>query len=160
MYTCHPGYPGHSDGYELMIPQMPILGPHSFDLLLDNILESIVDEATAADFYARLLEEAPDNLHERFIAHAYEDELEHLEAFEALYEHFTGAEPRYTIVPVQYDTYREGILMALEDELEAAEFYRDVILSTTDQLVRDTFFHAMVDELEHATQFGVLFNTL
>ncbi len=160
MYPCHPGSPAHPNPYQLMIPQMPILGPHDFDRLLDNILQSIIDEATAADFYARLLEEAPDPLHERFIAHAYEDELEHLEAFEALYEHFTSMEPRYTIVPVQYDTYREGILMALEDELEAAEFYRDVLLSSTDQLVRDTFFLAMVDELEHATQFGVLFNTL
>ena len=50
--------------------------------------------------------------------------------------------------------------MALKDELEAAEFYRDVMLSSTDQLVRDTFFMGMVDELEHATQFGVLYGTL
>ena len=160
MNPCHPGSPGNHNDYQIMIPQMPILGPHDFDRLLDNILESIIDEATAADFYARLLEEAPNSLHRRFIMHAYEDELEHLEAFSRLYKHFTGVKPRYTIVPVQYATYEEGILMALEDELEAAEFYRDVILSSTDQLVRDTFFHAMVDELEHATQFGVLFGTL
>ncbi|MFO8060585.1 MAG: ferritin-like domain-containing protein [Bacillota bacterium] len=154
------GSSAHPNRYQLMIPQMPILGPHDFDRLLDDILQSIADEATAADFYARLREEAPDSLHGRFITHAYEDELEHLEAFEALYRHFTRMEPQYTIEPVEYATYEEGILMALEDELEAGEFYRDVILSTTDQLVRDTFFLAMVDELEHATQFGVLYGTL
>ena len=49
--------------------------------------------------------------------------------------------------------------MALEDELEAAEFYRDVQLSTNDQLIKDTFYFAMVDELEHATMFSTLYNT-
>ncbi len=145
---------------EMQLPQMPILGPHDFDLLLQNIEQAIVDEATAADFYRRLLDEAPDELHEEFIEHAYEDELEHLEAFQGVYEHFTGHEMPYEVAPVEWDTYQEAILMALMDELEAVEFYRDIQLSTTDQLVRDVFFHAMVDELEHATQFGVLYNTL
>ncbi len=151
----------HRDPYhdELrpQIPNKPLLGPHRFDRLLDNIHQSIVDEATAAEFYSRLLKEAPDPLHERFIRHAYEDELEHLQVFERLYTHFTGRAPRYTIDPVEYETYREGLLLALEDELDAAEFYRDVQLSTTDQLVRDSFYHAMVDELEHATMFSVLY---
>ena len=40
------------------------------------------------------------------------------------------------------------------------EFYRDVQLSTTDQLIRDTFYLAMVDELEHATMFSTLYNTI
>ncbi len=155
--SCHG--PDMSD-YQLMIPQMPILGPHDFDRILSDIHQSVVDEATAAEFYSRLLREAPDDLHERFIDHAMKDELEHLQAFEELYLHFTGTDPEYVIEPVEYETYREGILIALEEELEAAEFYRDVILSSTDRLVRDTFFLAMVDELEHATQFGVLFNTL
>jgi hypothetical protein len=61
---------------------------------------------------------------------------------------------------VKYKTYKKGILTALKDELEAAEFYRDVMLSNTDPLVKDTFIFAMVDELEHSTQFGVLYNTL
>ncbi len=139
------------------IPQKPLLGPHRFARVLSNIERAIVDEATAAEFYYRLLREAPDPLHERFIRHAYRDELEHLQVFEQLYIHFTGRDPQYTIDPVQYETYREGLLLALEDELEAAEFYRDVQLSTTDQLVRDSFYLAMVDELEHATMFGVLY---
>lgn len=174
-----PGYPGSGPGpgysyppnpgtppppnhgqFQLQIPQMPVLGPQSFERLLANIYQSIIDEATAADFYSRLLMEAPDELHREFIRHAYEDELMHLEAFLHLYRYFTVRAPQYNITPVQYRNYKEGILMALKDELEAAEFYRDVMLSSTDQLVRDTFFMAMVDELEHATQFGVLYGTL
>lgn len=50
--------------------------------------------------------------------------------------------------------------MALKDELEAGEFYRDIQLSTMDKLIRDTFYFAMVDELEHATMFSTLYNTL
>jgi len=146
--------------YQLQIPEIPILGPQQMGRLLQNLYQSIVDEATAVRFYSRLLTQAPDELHREFIQHALDDEKEHLEAFTRLYSYLTGRMPRYTVRNVQYQSYREGILMALKDELKAAEFYRDVILSSTDQLVRDTFFLAMVDELEHGTQFGVLYNTL
>jgi rubrerythrin len=129
-------------------------------LLINHIYQSIVDEATAAELYSRMLTEAPDALHQEFIEHAYKDELEHLKAFSQLYIHITGRQPQYQINSVQYKTYKEGILKALKEELEAAEFYRDVMLSSTDPLVKDTFMFAMVDELEHSTQFGVLHNTL
>jgi rubrerythrin len=142
------------------IPNLPILGPQSFQKTLRNIHKSIVDEATAAELYSRLLKEAPDELHREFISHAYHDELEHLEVFSKLYVYFTETPPQYTIHPIRYSNYKEGVKLSLKDELKAGEFYRDVILSTTDPLVKDTFFHAMVDELEHATQFGVLYNTL
>lgn len=145
---------------EVQIPQLPLLGPQDFDQLIQDIHEAIEDEATAAEFYGRLLEDAPDDLHRRFIRHAYDDELEHLATFEELYQYFTGMEAVYRITPVQYDTYDEGLILALEDELEAAEFYRDIMLSSTDQLVRDTFHWAMVDELEHATRFSFLYHTL
>ncbi len=144
----------------IQIPQLPILGPYSFQQIIQYIHEAIVGEATAAEFYSRLLEDAPDELHREFIEHAYEDELEHLYAFKKLYCHLTGQRPYYTITPVEYPNYKEGILIALKDELEAAEFYRNIQLSTTDQLIKDTFYFAMVDELEHATQFSTLYNTI
>ena len=146
--------------FYIQIPQFPILGPDLYMKLIHNTYKSIVDEATAAEFYSRLLKEAPDELHREFIEHAFKDEVEHLQAFTKLYIHLTGCKPQYIIEPVQHACYNEGILMALKDELEAAAFHRDVILSTTNQLVKDTFFLAMVDELEHSTQFGVLYNTL
>ncbi|MGI6574634.1 MAG: ferritin-like domain-containing protein [bacterium] len=162
---AYPGNPYLPDGMPnnnlyVQIPNLPLLGPHSFRQMLHHIYRSIIDEATAAEFYSRLLREAPDELHREFIEHAYEDEQEHLQAFMRLFYHFTGQRPQYTIAPVEYPNYKAGILMALKDELEAAEFYRDVQLSTTDQLVKDTFYFAMIDELEHATQFSTLYNTL
>jgi rubrerythrin len=145
---------------EFNTPFLPLLGEHSFDELMKHIHQSIVDEATAADFYVRLLKETPDALHRDFVQHAHDDELEHLEAFTKLYTHFTGKKPQYKIKPVKFSNYKAGILKALKDELEAVEFYRNVQLSCTDPLVRDTFYFAMVDELEHSTKFGVLYNSL
>jgi rubrerythrin len=139
---------------------MPILGPYSFQEIIQFIYEAIIGEATAAEFYSRLINDAPDELHREFIQHAHDDELEHLYAFTKLYCHLTGRIPQYTIDPVVYGSYKEGLLRALKDELDAGEFYRDVQLSTTDQLIRDTFYFAMVDELEHATMFSTLYNTL
>ena len=62
----------------IQIPQLPILGPYCFQQIIQSIYEAIVGEATAAEFYSRLLMEAPDDLHREFIEHARDDELEHL----------------------------------------------------------------------------------
>lgn len=150
----------HKDTVQFQIPQLPILGPQSHQQLVQDIKQAIIDEATAVDFYSRLLQEAPDQLHREFIEHAYEDEKGHLHAFTQLYTYYTNKAPHYTITPVQYPTYKQGLLMALKEELEAVEFYRDVQLSTMDQLIKETFYFALVDELEHTTRFGVLYNSL
>lgn len=152
--NCTPNY------NHIQIPQLPILGPYSFHQITQFIYEAIVGEATAAEFYSRLIYEAPDDLHKEFIQHALDDELEHLYAFTRLYYHLAGQMPQYSITPVSYSNYKEGILIALKDELEAGEFYRNIQLSTTDQLIKDTFYFAMVDELEHATMFSTLYNQL
>ncbi|PKM63352.1 MAG: rubrerythrin family protein [Firmicutes bacterium HGW-Firmicutes-21] len=140
--------------------QLPLLGNLTRQQLKETVLRAIVDEATAAEFYTRLLKEAPDDLHYGFIDHARKDELEHLGYFERLYYCLFRTKPQYCIEKVQYPSYKEGVLMALKDELEAAEVYRDVQLSVKEQLIKDVFYHAMVDELEHATQFSTLYNQL
>jgi rubrerythrin len=144
----------------VQIPCLPLKGPKSFDHILHDICKAIEDEARAADFYRRLLKEAPNKLHRDFIEHAYNDELEHLQVFTRLYCYFTDEEPHYHFEPIcNPPCYKEGLLTALIGELEAIEFYRNVQLSTTDQLIRDTFYMVMVDELEHATMFSTLYNT-
>lgn len=143
----------------VQIPSLPLRGPKSFEQILHYIHKAIVDEATAADFYCHLLKEAPNKLHRDFIEHAYHDELEHLQIFTKLYCYFTDITPEYHIKPVCYPNYKEGLLMALISELDAVEFYRNVQLSTTDQLIIDTFYMVMVDELGHATMFSTLYGT-
>jgi rubrerythrin len=140
--------------------KLPLLGTLSNQQLKDMLGKTIIDEATAAEFYTRLLKETPDSLHYEFIQHTREDELEHLDHFEKLYYHYFGTRPQFRIEQVHYPNYKEGILMALRDELEAVEFYRDMQLSVKDPLVRDTYYLAMVDELEHATKFSTLYNQI
>jgi rubrerythrin len=143
----------------VQIPSLPLKGPKTFEQILCYIHKAIVDEATAADFYCRLLKEAPNKLHREFIEHAYRDELEHLQIFSKLYCYYTDHEPEYRIEPIHCPCYKDGLLIALEGELEAVEFYRNVQLYTMDQVIIDTFFLAMVDEQTHATMFSTLYST-
>lgn len=142
----------------VQIPSLPLKGPKSFEQILNYIQKAIEDEANAADFYRHLLKDAPNKLHCEFIQHAYEDELEHLQMFIKLFYYYTDCEPKYCVTPTCYSSYRDGLLKALMGELNAVEFYRDVQLSTMDQVIIDTFFLAMVDEQEHATMFSTLYN--
>jgi rubrerythrin len=142
----------------IQIPSLPLKGPKSFDQILHSIHKAIEDEANAADFYRHLLKEAPNKLHCEFIQHAYEDELEHLQIFTKLYNYYTDCDPKYCVTQTCYPCYKEGLLKALVGELETVKFYRNVQLSTMDQVIIDTFFMVMVDEQEHATIFSTLFN--
>jgi hypothetical protein len=51
-------------------------------------------------------------------------------------------------------------MMALKDELEAADLYKEMTLKTTDAMIKDIFFYAMGDELEHAIMFSTIHHML
>ncbi len=162
MIEYHPSKDNYCDSKfcnNVQIPSLPLRGPKCFDQIIHYIHKAIEDEAITADFYCHLLKEAPNKLNREFIEHAYRDELEHLQIFSKLYCYFTDTDPKYHITPVSYPCYKEGLLLALIGEMKTVEFYRDVQLSTTDQLIRDTFFMVMVDEQEHATMFSTLYST-
>ncbi|MDP5274320.1 ferritin-like domain-containing protein [Chengkuizengella axinellae] len=124
------------------------------------IYEAIIGEATAIDFYTRLVQEAPDRRHKADIQHALEDEKKHLKKFTNLFTALTGQRPQYSIEPVQFESYKEGLEMAYRDELEAYENYRDAYLFTQNQTIRDAFLLGYTDEIEHALKFGFLLQTL
>jgi rubrerythrin len=127
-----------------------------FQELLNAIFEGIKGEAAAIDFYSRLIKNAPNKKHREDIQHALEDEKIHLKKFTKLYKSLSGQDPVYQIKKTKYDTYEEGLRMAYEDELEAYEDYRNSYLLTQNLQVRDVFFLALTDEMEHATRFGFL----
>ncbi|MFS1515121.1 ferritin family protein [Bacillus sp. SCS-151] len=124
--------------------------------VVEALNEAVIGEATAIDFYERLLKAAPNEQHKKDLAHALEDERDHLKLFADLYTVLTGNEPKYKIDKVVFRTYREGLKLAYEDELKAYESYRNSYLLTKDLRVRDTFFRAFTDEIEHAIRFGFL----
>ena len=128
----------------------------TYNQVTQAILEAIKGEATAIDFYSRLIKEAPNAKHKKVIAHALEDEKVHLQQFIQLFTTLTGQQPTYQVVQTQYSSYKEGLERAYEDELEAYEDYRNAFLMTQNLAVRDVFFRAMTDEVEHAIRFGFL----
>lgn len=130
--------------------------PGDYQQLIGAILAGIKGEATAIDFYSRLVDEAPNEKHKADILHALEDEKIHLKQFTEIYITLTGNQPAYKIKKVKFDSYYEGLQKAYEDELEAYEEYRDNYLLTQNPPVRDVFLRAFTDEIEHATRFGYL----
>ena len=139
------------------IPALPILGAKTPSQLIRDLCKSIRDEAEAADFYTRLLQQTTNPLFKKFITHARNEELQHLRMFTQLYVYLTGQQPRYTITPVRIETFREGILRAFQDELKAAEFYRNTAFSVTDPMIRDAFLYARTAEMEHAARFSFVY---
>ena len=139
------------------IPDMPILGQLSTTQLIDAVYRAVVDEATAVDFYTRLLKEAPNDRAMTYLSDILDEEKNHLTAFTKLYVHLTDMVPHYKVTPIPFSSYQEGLLKAFDGELEAADVYKNIQVSTSDALTRETFFYAMVDEIEHADMFNLLY---
>jgi rubrerythrin len=91
---------------------------------------------------------------------AHNDEIKHLGMTTCLYGKLTGREPRITVTEIPLINFKEGVRVALSNELDAAEFYRDMYLATRDPEIRDIFFELMTDELEHSTRFAFIYNQL
>lgn len=147
-------------GYQpnLQIPALPIIPTQTQQQVVQALQKAIIDEATTIDFYGRIAQMAPTDFSRQTILGIVADEQSHLAAFSKLYVYLTGNNPVYNIEPILFSNYSEAIFMAFNDELEAADFYKKNILSTSDQLIQDTYFYAMVDEQEHAIQFLFLYN--
>lgn len=121
---------------------------------LNRILAAIADEQMAAQFYGRLQAEAPASLARKYLEHARRDEINHRQMLSRLYFTLTGTQPKVAGKSMpQWRSFKEGLQMALDGELEAAEEYRDLYLASTYPFARDVFFELMTDEMEHATRF-------
>jgi rubrerythrin len=142
------------------LPNLPLLGQLSTSDLIQKLSITIQDETNAVDFYTRLLSMAPNELHKEFVADALEEEKNHLATFKKVYAFLTGETLSPQVVPVKFANYKEGVLHALKDELDAADFYKHMILSVTDPMIKDAYFYAMGDELEHSSRFSTLYNLL
>lgn len=121
--------------------------------LLQDIEIALADEKAAAKFYEMLMDMAPNNWQRDEIKHARDDEMKHYHMLHQLYVNLTGREPVVKEKEVKVTNYCEGLKDAFDDELEAADFYRSMMLSTYYQYIRDILFEIMTDEMEHATRF-------
>ncbi|MGE5484208.1 MAG: ferritin family protein [Ignavibacteriales bacterium] len=141
--------------YQLPCPAYPPGGP--WHTLISDILTAIRGEAEAIQMYTRLLGMAQTEEDRTNLQHILNDERKHYAAFTRVYAMLTGMQsPPVQAPSPAFRTYAEGLKEAYYDELEAAELYRTIVLSSGDLHVYRAFFEAMVDETEHAIRLNRL----
>ncbi|MCL6598956.1 MAG: ferritin-like domain-containing protein [Alicyclobacillus macrosporangiidus] len=126
------------------------------NMFISHLQNAINNEASTIEFYEVLGGMAPPRYRD-FVTHAREDEMVHLRMFRRLYRRLTGHEPSVQVRATKFSSYKEGLELAFRSELEAAELYRDMYLSTRVPKIRDILFRAMTDEMEHAQRFNFLY---
>lgn len=140
--------------------RIPLLNRVS-ESLIAKIQMAITGERQAIVTYEKLMTMAPNEEHRIAIQRIIGDERKHLADFTKLFVDLTGQKPvMEDVEPEPFNTYLEGLKVSFRDEIEAAEFYRDVVVSTRLKRVQKVFFEAMVDEQEHAATFNFLFTDL
>ncbi|GGD23760.1 ferritin family protein [Pontibacillus salipaludis] len=127
---------------------------------MKNLEAAIEAEWTANDFYKRLQEETPNPLFKEFIQHAEDDEEKHYHSFQKLYYQLTGRYYEHPMKRNEFESFEDGVVEALKDELEASELYRDMLLHMPVQYAYEPLFIAMTDEMEHATRFSTIYGRL
>ncbi|WP_163101718.1 ferritin-like domain-containing protein [Peribacillus alkalitolerans] len=127
---------------------------------LEKLQDSINNEWTAFEFYTKLMSETSNPLYIDFIKHARDDEKKHYESFQYLHYLITGKYHDVKPGKVEYKSFEEAIIIALKDELEAAETYRDMLFELPNQQAYQPLFVAMTDEMEHATRFSTIYGSL
>lgn len=124
-------------------------------LFISQLAGAINDEASAVKFYGEL-EGMTQPPYRDFVTHARNDEVVHQRLFSKLYTRLTGTHPVVRVQDTRFSSYKEGLEIAFRRELEAAELYRDMYLSTKVRDIRDVLFKTMTDEMEHAQRFSFL----
>ncbi|WP_433748615.1 ferritin family protein [Falsibacillus pallidus] len=127
---------------------------------LEKLEKAITDEWKAYHFYKELKTKTNNPLFLEFIEEPMQDEKKHYEMFQYLHYLLTGNYYENEQEKVKFTTFKEGVLMALKDELEAADFYRDMLFELPNQQAYQPLFTAMTDEMNHATRFSTIYNSL
>ncbi|WP_332694378.1 cupin domain-containing protein [Halalkalibacter lacteus] len=124
--------------------------------VFEALLVGIKREASAIDLYRRLANAAPNQKHKNDILHALEEKKAHLTQFTNLYINLTGSQPVYQTDKVPFQSYREGLQKAYEEEVEGYEQYQRSSVLTQHPQVRNAFLWALTGEQENAARFGCL----
>ena len=127
--------------------------------LAKKIREAIRGEAEAQEYYKKLIRMLKDKKDQEMVEkYILEDERKHYEQFRDILRTYTGEdyEPGNGNADIS-DHLTRALSEAIMDELEAAEMYREILLASDEKYVRDTFFEAMTDEMEHAIRLNYLY---
>lgn len=132
------------------------------------IQQSVEGEKYDAMFYEWLINNIPvDTLTKdqvksikQTIESIRDDEIHHNKVFKKMYKQITGndamPEEKQFIPPANFI---EGILMALNGELNAVKRYREIMDGMPNLYYRDKVFNILSDELRHANLYNYIYTT-
>jgi rubrerythrin len=120
-------------------------------LTREQLLKAIEGEQNAIADYERIKTLTDDTGQITVLNGIIMDEHKHLRNFEELYRRKFGS--GMVSPPLERPRelgFTESLRSAVNDEIEAYEFYRDLYMDCTNDQTRQIFFGAMTDENEHA----------
>ena len=126
----------------------------------EQLKQAIEDEYRDYYFYKSLLKLTDDPYWQRFIEHAIEDEKSHYEMFQQLHYMLAGEFVQNPPKPGPPTNLKQAAKEALENELEATDFYKEMLLTVPIPEAYNPLFIAMHDEMEHAIRFSTMYNAL
>lgn len=141
----------------------------SFMNSINLMQQSVEAEKSDALFYEWLINNIPTDILTKpqaeeikdTIISIKEDEISHNKMFKKMYKQLTGMDAK----PVEEEfvppeNFVEGILKALNGELNAVKRYREIMNGMPNLYFRDNVFNILTDELRHASLYNYIYTTV
>ena len=141
----------------------------SFMNSINLMQQSVEAEKSDALFYEWLINNIPTDILTKpqakeikdTIISIKEDEISHNKMFKKMYKQLTGMDAK----PVEEEfvppeNFVEGILKALNGELNAVKRYREIMNGMPNLYFRDKVFNILTDELRHASLYNYIYTTV
>ena len=141
----------------------------SFMNSINLMQQSVEAEKSDALFYEWLINNIPTDILTKSqakeikdtIISIREDEISHNKMFKKMYKQLTGMDAK----PVEEEfvppeNFVEGILKALNGELNAVKRYREIMNGMPNLYFRDNVFNILTDELRHGSLYNYIYTTV
>lgn len=130
--------------------------------LLQEMYLAIESELRDSAYYRSLADIAPNQFAAEMINEFAKDEREHAYQLQKAYERLTGdkfiSQYEYEL-ELDADNYQEYLEKRVLDETADYKKYKSYYLMTNNPYLRDIFFNAMHDEMQHAVRELYLLHT-
>jgi rubrerythrin len=150
---------GYAPGGLPFVPVGPAEGEDLFGLV-QRVERYIQDQVTAAAFYRELAGQIENEKVKSYLLEAMRDEQKHEQLLRQLYQRITGQSINAQPTRVTFASPREGLLKAIDGEIDAYEAYKTEYQRFEDREIRRLFFDLFSDEIEHATRFNTALHIL
>lgn len=128
------------------------LEPHGLKALYTGIIR----EQLLVDFYNRLANEAPNQIHKNNILYALECKRSNLNDLVSMFTAITGKQPEYQNNVLSFSSYEEGLRIAHQAELMDCERYQHDYYRCRQPHVQQILLQIYNQKCEDATRIGWL----